>query len=120
MNPSALPRSTILLALFLAAFGVLEWRLFQLQILRHEELEEKAEAYRFARRIEQSWRGQIQDRNGVPLAVTHPARNVHADLAVWTNRVEQLSGVVAPLLGTNPVSLAQAVSQALNRRSAER
>lgn len=114
------PRMRFLITLLLAAFGALEWRLFQLQILRHDELEDKAEAYRFATRVEQAWRGKVQDRNGVPLALTLPVKNVYADLAVWTNHVDQLSRVVAPWLGTNPVALAQAVREGLSRRGAQR
>jgi cell division protein FtsI (penicillin-binding protein 3) len=108
------PRITILSCLLFSGFAVLEWRLIHLQILRHEELEEKAEDYRFTTRAEQSWRGQIQDRNGIQLALTVPVKDVYADLEVWTNRVESLARIVAPLLGMDQVGLTQRVRQSLN------
>lgn len=120
MDMPFLTRTEILLALFLLAFAALEWRLFQLQILRHEELEEKADAYRFTTRVEQSWRGRITDRNGLPLALTLPVKNVYADLSVWTNRVEQLARIVAPLLGMDSGALARMVQEELDRRSEQR
>ena len=107
---------TIYACLLLAGLAVLEWRLFHLQVLRHEELEEKAEKYRFASRVEQSWRGQIRDRNRLPLALTVPAKNLYADLSVWTNRVSMLAGIVAPLLGTDSAQLAQQIQQRLTAR----
>ena len=115
-------RVTILAGLLFAGFAVVEWRLVQLQVLRHNELEEKAEKYRTCMQAEQSWRGQIQDRNGLSLAMTVPVKNAYADLAVWTNRAELLARIVAPLLGTNQAGLALRVKQSLsdrNRRDAD-
>ena len=114
MKTIASPRIKILAYLFFAGFAVLEWRLIHLQILRHEELEVKAEDYRFTTRVEQSWRGQIRDRNGIQLALTVPVKNVYADLEVWTNRVDLLARVVAPLLGMDQAGLSQRVRQGLS------
>lgn len=119
MSPINSTRTTIFACLLLTVFAVMEWRLIHLQILRHEELEEKAENYRFTSRVEQSWRGQIRDRNGIALALTEPAKNVYADLAVWTNRVELLARIVAPMLGTDQVSMAQRVRQSLSARKGQ-
>ena len=107
------PRIMILSCILFSGFAVLEWRLVHLQILRHAELEEKAEDYRFTTRAEQSWRGKIQDRNGIQLALTVPVKDVYADLQVWTNRVESLARIVAPLLGMDQAGLAQRVRQSL-------
>jgi cell division protein FtsI/penicillin-binding protein 2 len=109
-------RVAILACILFATLTVIEWRLIQLQVLRHDELEEKAEDYRIVLRKEQSWRGQIQDRNGVPLAFTMPVKNVYADLAVWTNRVELLARIVAPILDTEQAGLSQRVHQSLDSR----
>ncbi len=109
-------RVTILVCALFAGFVVVQWRLIQLQVLRHEELATKAEEYRFTTRTAQAWRGQIQDRNGTILAMTVPVRNVYADLSVWTNRVESLASIVAPLLGSNHAHLVQHVRQALDAR----
>lgn len=106
-------RLNFFVGLLLALLGAVEWRLVHLQILRHAELAEKAEDYQHTTRTEQSWRGQIQDANGRLLALTVPVKDVFADLSVWTNRVELLAGIVAPLLGTNAASLAQRVHQSL-------
>ncbi len=69
--------------------------------------------------MEQSWRGQIRDRNGTPLALTVPAKNVYADLTVWTNRVDLLARIVAPLLGTDQTKVAQRVRQSLSARKGQ-
>jgi cell division protein FtsI/penicillin-binding protein 2 len=113
---SRFKRVTILAGVLFLGFGLVELRLIWLQVFRHEELEAKAEAYRFKTRIDQSWRGQIRDRNGIPLALTVPVKNVYADLKVWTNRVDELAAIVAPLLGTNQAGLASRVNQSLARR----
>jgi len=47
---------------------------------------------------------EIQDmplngRDFTELALTVPVKNVYADLSVWTNRVELLAPIVAPMLG---------------------
>lgn len=121
--PSAsdrLPRITIFAVLLFGLFAALQWRLVQLQVFRHEELQARAEDYRFTTRIEQSWRGQIQDRTGMPLALTKPLKNVYADLLMWTNRVELLAPRIAPLLGMDQALLEDHVQQRLsayNRRS---
>ncbi len=114
MNPIAATRVKILTCILCAGFVLLEGRLVQLQVLRHAELEEKAEAYQWTTRVEQAWRGQISDRNGVPLALTVPVKNVYADLTVWTNHVELLAHLVAPLLGLDPNQLSRRVRQKLN------
>ncbi len=42
-------RVTVLAGLLIAGLAVLEWCLIHLQVLRHEDLEENAEKYRFWR-----------------------------------------------------------------------
>lgn len=106
-------RVRVLAVLLVALLAALEWRLIHLQVLRHPELEEKAEACEHTIRTDQSWRGEIQDCHGRPLAMTVPAKDIYADLTLWTNRVGQLARVVAPLLGTEAASLAHRVDQAL-------
>jgi cell division protein FtsI/penicillin-binding protein 2 len=117
--PSRLPahgghsRLALLACLLILALVAVEWRLVHLQVLRHAELEEKAEEYRHIVRQEQSWRGEIRDAAGQPLALTVPVKDVFADLGVWTNRVESLATTVAPLLGVDATSLARRVNQSL-------
>ena len=57
----------------LLAFGVLAWRLFTLQVLRHEVLAEQAEANRVAVVPIVPNRGLIVDRHGVVLATNYSA-----------------------------------------------
>ncbi len=111
-NPTS--RIKILAFILIAGWVVLEWRLVHLQVFRHAELAEKAEEYQLTTRVEQSWRGQIRDRNGIRLALTAPARNVYTDLGLWSTRVELLAPIVAPLLGVNPSDLSRRVRQRLN------
>ena len=55
------------------AFGVLAWRMFTLQVLRHEDLAAQAEANRVAVVPIVPNRGLITDRNGVVLASNYSA-----------------------------------------------
>lgn len=118
MSSSAGIRLKVLTCVLFAGFAILEWRLVQLQVLRHKELEEKAEAYRLTDRVEQAWRGEIRDRNGMQLALTVPVKNVYADLVVWTNHVDLLAHIVAPLLGLDESELSRRVRQKLNSNNA--
>ena len=56
-----------------AAFGLLAWRLYTLQVLRHEELAQRAETNRTAVVPIVPHRGEILDRNGVVLATNYKA-----------------------------------------------
>lgn len=116
MPAPAANRTKVLVVAICVAFAVVGWRLIQLQVLRHEELAEKAEDYRFTSHTEQAWRGQLRDRNGRTLAITVPTKNIYADLAVWTNRVDQLARIIAPKLALEPRALSQRVNEALGRR----
>ena len=55
----------------LACFGLLGWRLYTLQVLRHEELAERAESNRTAVTPIVPDRGEIIDRNGVVLSTNY-------------------------------------------------
>lgn len=102
--------------LLLGLLGAVEWRLVHLQVLCHAELEEKAEIYLHTTRTEQAWRGPVLDTEGRKVALTEPVKDIYADLSMWTNRVNLLASIVAPLLETNAVSLAQRVHQSLQPR----
>lgn len=113
-------RDTILGCLLLFGFAAIEWRLIVLQVLRHDELEAKAEHYHVATRMEQAWRGQIRDRNGLPLAVTVPVENVYADLSVWNERVDSIAPVVGPLLDRDVSGISLRVNRELAQRKLTR
>ncbi len=57
----------------LAAFGLLAWRLYHLQVLRHDDLARQAETNRTAVVPIVPHRGEILDRNGVVLATNYKA-----------------------------------------------
>ena len=57
----------------LLAFGLLGWRLYHLQVLRHDELARQAESNRTAVMPVVPHRGEITDRNGVVLATNYKA-----------------------------------------------
>ncbi|HRN75905.1 penicillin-binding protein 2 [Ottowia sp.] len=59
--------------LVLVCFGLLGWRLYSLQVLRYEELAERAETNRTAVMPIVPNRGEILDRNGVVLATNYKA-----------------------------------------------
>lgn len=109
MSPIPSSRSFVLVGALVTAFLILEIRLIDLQVVRHAELERKAEEYQDTIRVEQSWRAQIRDRNGITLAVTIPVKDIYADLLVWTNHVELLSRVVAPYLHVDSTELSRRV-----------
>ncbi|NDY91035.1 penicillin-binding protein 2 [Ideonella livida] len=77
----------------LVCFGLLVWRLFNLQVLRHEELSTRAEANRIAVLPIVPNRGRIVDRNGVVLATNYTAYT----LEITPSKVEDLEGTIAGL-----------------------
>ena len=60
----------------LLAFGLLVWRLFFLQVVRHEDLAEQAESNRTAVIPVVPHRGHILDRNGIVLATNYAANTL--------------------------------------------
>jgi len=66
-------RLALLALVVLACFGLLGWRLYTLQVVRHDELAERAETNRTAVVPIPPNRGEILDRNGVVLATNYKA-----------------------------------------------
>ncbi|MFT4195600.1 penicillin-binding protein 2 [Ottowia sp.] len=66
-------RLAVVALVVLACFALLAWRLYTLQVLRHEELAERAETNRTAVVPIVPNRGEILDRNGVVLATNYKA-----------------------------------------------
>ncbi|MDR1967118.1 MAG: penicillin-binding protein 2 [Burkholderiaceae bacterium] len=66
-------RLVALALVVLACFGLLGWRLYTLQVVRHDELAERAENNRTAVMPLVPKRGEILDRNGVVLATNYRA-----------------------------------------------
>ncbi|MFT3778399.1 MAG: penicillin-binding protein 2 [Ottowia sp.] len=66
-------RLAVVALVVLACFALLGWRLYTLQVLRHDELAERAETNRTAVVPIVPNRGEILDRNGVVLATNYKA-----------------------------------------------
>ena len=64
-------RVLALALLVLGCFGLLAWRLYNLQVLRYDELAQRAETNRTAVVPIVPNRGEILDRNGVVLATNY-------------------------------------------------
>jgi len=90
-------RAAVAALMVLAAFGVLAARLFWLQVVKHDELHQKAEAQRTALVPVTANRGLIRDRNGIVIAENFSAYTLEisprqvADVAAT---IEALSAVV--------------------------
>ena len=66
----------VMLILGIATFAVLFWKLYDLQIRQHEELQEKAVAQQTRSTVVTASRGAIYDRNGQTLAISATAETV--------------------------------------------
>ena len=66
----------VMLILGVATFAVLFWKLYDLQIRQHEELQEKAVAQQTRSTVVTASRGAIYDRNGQTLAISATAETV--------------------------------------------
>ena len=97
-------RARVVMAVLLAAFGVLAARTLYLQSMRTEFLQEKGEA-RYSRVLEiPGTRGRVLDRNGEALAISTPVQSVWAipgDVGATGAQLQKL----ARLLGVEPREL---------------
>lgn len=70
-------RTMLMMALLgVATFVVLFWKLYDLQVRQHDELQEKAVAQQTRSTVITASRGTIYDRNGLPLALSATAETV--------------------------------------------
>ena len=74
----------------LLCFGLLGWRLYHLQVLRHDELARQAETNRTAVVPIVPHRGEVLDRNGVVLAANYRAYTLEITPARTDRPVDQL------------------------------
>ena len=66
----------MMVLLGIVTFLLLFWKLYDLQINRHDELQEKAVAQQTRSTVVTASRGTIYDRNGLPLAISATAETV--------------------------------------------
>lgn len=97
----------------LAGFTGLECRLVNLQIIRHEELRKKAEAFTEFTRIMPPWRGEIRDRKGRTIAGSSPVVTVYADTILCSNRVAEVAHQIAPLIQVEEKEIARRLHSSL-------
>jgi cell division protein FtsI/penicillin-binding protein 2 len=91
-------RVVILALLLCAGLLLLGYRLVDLQVLRHDELSEKAERSKKLRVLREPRRGEIRGIRGDPLATSVFVKTVCADPTLLSNRVAEVASTVAPLL----------------------
>ena len=90
-------------ALFvLGCFGLLAWRMVVLQVVRHEDLAEQAEANRIAVLPVVPNRGLIVDRNGVVLATNYSAYTLEITPSRIQGEIESVIDGLAQVLTIEP------------------
>ncbi|MDB6057573.1 MAG: ftsI [Verrucomicrobiales bacterium] len=82
-------------------FTALGYRLVDLQVVRHHDLQERAEHNTHRTISRPPMRGQILDIRGNPLATSIPAKIICADPSLLGDRRAQVARALAPLLQTN-------------------
>ena len=85
-----------------AAFGLLAWRLYTLQVLRHEELAQRAESTRTAVVPIVPHRGEILDRNGVVLATNYKAYTLELTPSRLGRTTDEAIDAIAQVVEVTP------------------
>ncbi|MGZ4962786.1 MAG: peptidoglycan D,D-transpeptidase FtsI family protein [Limisphaerales bacterium] len=83
------------------AFTALGYRLVDLQVIRHHDLQTRAEHNTHRTISRPPMRGQILDIRGNPLATSIPAKIICADPSLVGDRRAEVARALAPLLQTN-------------------
>jgi cell division protein FtsI/penicillin-binding protein 2 len=101
-------RYLLIACLFVAWMGVIIWRLAYLQIVRHDELAEKAARQRNGTEIIAPARGTIVDRHGTLLAGSVDTLSIKADLhQVEEKNYPAVISALAEKLGLSETDLAR-------------
>ncbi len=87
--------------LLVVAFTALGYRLVDLQVLRHHDLQTRAEHNTHRTISRPPMRGAILDIRGNPLATSIPAKIICADPSLVGDRRAEVARAIAPLLQTN-------------------
>lgn len=95
-------RVLVLALLLCVALGGLGYRLVDLQVVRHEELSQKARAYTQREVPREPRRGDILDVRGNPLATSVFVKTVCADPTMLGNHQADVARAVAPILQLDP------------------
>lgn len=87
--------------LLVLGFTALGYRLVDLQVIRHHDLQERAEHNTHRTISRPPMRGTILDIRGNPLATSVPAKIICADPSLVGDRRVEVARAIAPLLQTN-------------------
>ena len=93
--------SVVALAVLLC-FGLLAWRLYTLQVLRHDELAQQAETNRTAVVPIVPNRGEILDRNGVVLATNYKAYTLEITPSRTGRPIDETIDAVGQVVEVSP------------------
>lgn len=90
--------------------GVVGWRLYDLQHLRHERFAQRSEALHYRHLVIQPERGEILDRTGRPLAQSTGRTTVYINPTLFRpanfkGNLEELARLVAAETGDDPVTV---------------
>ena len=99
-------RLIVLTIALLLGFAGLVVRLVDLQVLRHEELSQRASRNTRQQIVHEPRRGDILDRNGSPLATCLTVKTVCADPVLIGTHQTVVARAVAPVLGLDVDSVA--------------
>jgi len=102
-----LRRAVLVATVLFGLFGLLAYRLVELQLVRHPELAEEARRNREREFLRQPRRGDILDARGVLLATSVPVRTVCADPVLVGDRQAVVARLLSPLLGISELELQQ-------------
>jgi cell division protein FtsI/penicillin-binding protein 2 len=91
----------LITTLLVVGFAALGYRLVDLQVVRHADLQERAEHNTHRTITRQPMRGQILDIKGNPLATSIPAKIICADPSLIGDNRTIIARAIAPILQTN-------------------
>ena len=100
--------------LLVLAFCGLGYRLVDLQVLRHDELQSKARDNTQSNSLHEPRRGEIRDIRGNLLATTVPVKTICVDPSLLDGRQIEMTKVLATLLRTNETFLAERLQPRLS------
>ncbi|MCC5875241.1 MAG: transpeptidase family protein [Candidatus Sumerlaeia bacterium] len=90
--------------------GVVGWRLYDLQYLRHERFSERSEAMHYRHLVIQPERGEILDRTGRPLAQSTGRTTVYINPSLFRaptfkGNLEELARLIGGEIGEDPSTI---------------
>lgn len=91
-------RIQICMVIFFIPFVFLVGKMFYLQVIEYADYLKKSEMQNINKRVLQSPRGTIYDRNGKILAISEEAPSLYADPTMITKSPQEIAHILAPYL----------------------